>query len=470
MAIYIPSSNFLFIQTPGTGSTSIESALLKLDGARIIGSKHDGLQELEPYLVGELSNAISISFVRNPFDWYVSEWWRLRTRYIWDLLDQNSIYSIDELKKKELISACVYDFDKWLDFVLIDMYERNLNEKTCIFEPWVSGVTYVEKYENIEHFPALLKRLFGIQISLPAKNVNSEKRLKPYSYFYTASSRNLIEDVWSITLEKFDYIFEEHIQDVVENKNKFSLNNFNFSDERQQMGNQLQYFKDNYTNIEGWMQQDIIPSAILLDSFQKNVGITGGVAEIGVHHGRFFILLHNLLQKEECSFAIDLFENQQDNIDCSGKGSKDVFLSNLAKFSENIHRAKLIQGDSLSMTPQQLMDYECKGIRLFSIDGGHTAEHTVNDIRLAIDLMAPGGVIFIDDYYNPHWPGVHIGVNRYFALDTPKFVPFAYRRDKLLLCSITWHKRYFDLFTKEFASGNTDTKVVSMYGYSVFVS
>ena len=205
MAIYVPTSNLLFIQTPGTGSTSIESALLELDDAKVVGDKHDGLKELAPYFVDDLSTTTSICFVRNPFDRYVSEWWRLRNMFAWDLLNPNSFYSTNNLKKKELISACVYDFHKWIEFIIIDMYEQNLSPRICLFDRWASDVNYVHKYEEITTFPALLNDKFGIQIKLPRHNVGG--RTLPYWTFYTERSRAIVQDIARVTLEKYDYVF-----------------------------------------------------------------------------------------------------------------------------------------------------------------------------------------------------------------------------------------------------------------------
>ena len=44
-------------------------------------------------------------------------------------------------------------------------------------------------------------------------------------------------------------------------------------------------------------------------------------------------------------------------------------------------------------------------VRLFSIDGCHTAEATAADLRVASSVMHPEGVVVVDDAFNPDWPG-----------------------------------------------------------------
>ena len=63
-------------------------------------------------------------------------------------------------------------------------------------------------------------------------------------------------------------------------------------------------------------------SIVALGSVQKHLGIRGAVSEIGVHHGRLFILLHLLTEASEASVAWDLFESQNDKADGSGRGNK----------------------------------------------------------------------------------------------------------------------------------------------------
>ena len=53
-------------------------------------------------------------------------------------------------------------------------------------------------------------------------------------------------------------------------------------------------------------------------------------------------------------------------------------------------------------------------------------------------------MIFIDDYYNPNWPGVQEGICKLFITDSPRFVPLIATCNKLILCHISYHAEYLD--------------------------
>jgi hypothetical protein len=71
-----------------------------------------------------------------------------------------------------------------------------------------------------------------------------------------------------------------------------------------------------------------------LNERQRALDAKGGIAEIGVHHGKLFILLYLLGRPPEKAVAIDLFEDQHFNIDLSGSGDLAKFRRNLARHSD----------------------------------------------------------------------------------------------------------------------------------------
>ena len=71
-----------------------------------------------------------------------------------------------------------------------------------------------------------------------------------------------------------------------------------------------------------------------LGKAQLEMGIAGHVAEIGVHHGRSFILLALLARAGEKAVAIDVFEQQELNVDRSGRGDLAQLRENVARFAD----------------------------------------------------------------------------------------------------------------------------------------
>lgn len=154
----------------------------------------------------------------------------------------------------------------------------------------------------------------------------------------------------------------------------------------------------------------------------------GNVGEIGVHHGRYFILLELLRRDGERAAAIDVFDLQHLNRDKSGKGSKEKLRANLLRYGSGRDGLDLIEADSLSLAPKDLPG----PFRLFSVDGGHTSEHALNDLRLAEAVCTPGGVVMLDDILNQPWCEVVYGFARYKEAGG-SLAPFAIFGGKLFL-------------------------------------
>ena len=71
-------------------------------------------------------------------------------------------------------------------------------------------------------------------------------------------------------------------------------------------------------------------------------------------------------------------------------------------------------------------------VRLFSVDGGHTADITASDLALAEASLCPGGIVILDDYFNEAWPGVSEGATRYLGAGTSTLVPVAIGGNKFV--------------------------------------
>jgi hypothetical protein len=223
-------------------------------------------------------------------------------------------------------------------------------------------------------------------------------------------------------------------------------------------------FLENYRNqgfdlVHGWC----LPTMFEVMGLLADCGINkeGGCLEIGVHHGKFYILLNSLVEPQFKSYALDIFDDQSLNIDDSGKGSLEKFRSSLDKFDR--HKGEnsiIIEGDSTDFGVIKILVQDNPKLRFISIDGGHTAEHTVSDLNLATRLISNEGVVILDDILNPHWLGVLSGATA-FLNSTPTLVPFAVGQNKLLFSKISYYKYYFDLFS----GSNLKTKEVDFLGH-----
>ena len=192
------------------------------------------------------------------------------------------------------------------------------------------------------------------------------------------------------------------------------------------------YVTNNYKKIEGWFSKLALELISEINTIQINKNIKGSLCEIGVHHGRSFILLCLLSNDNEPCIAIDLFEDQHQNIDNSGCGDKNIFLRNLEKFNCNMDKVKIITGNSMDIKPDGLLELSKNKFRFFTLDGGHTSEIVQNDLHLAESVLCDGGVILLDDYFDEKWPGVSEGALKYLLNSNSNLVPFAIFDDKIL--------------------------------------
>lgn len=206
------------------------------------------------------------------------------------------------------------------------------------------------------------------------------------------------------------------------------------------------YRENGFDHVEGWCNYELFSTLDVLDSAEINK--VGGCLEIGVHHGKFFILLNQLIDPQYKSYAIDVFEDQHLNIDSSGSGSRAALCRNLEAY--DAHRGSntvIIQGDSTDPSLRLREVVGAGAMRFISVDGGHTVEHTISDLSLASDLINNQGVVILDDILNHHWLGVIEGAGRY--LDTrPTLVPFAIGHNKLYMSKLSYQSYYYNLFAR----------------------
>lgn len=202
------------------------------------------------------------------------------------------------------------------------------------------------------------------------------------------------------------------------------------------------YIRRGMFYVDGWLHSEAARTIAALSGHQRALGVAGGVAEIGVHHGKLFILLYLLSHSPEKAVAIDLFEDQHLNVDNSGSGDLAKFRRNLEQHADS-RRLVLHKGSSMDLNGAMLTRLADGPLRFVSVDGGHTAEIAEHDLATAEAAIAEGGIIVLDDAFNEQWPGVCDGVHRYFER-RPNLVPFAIGANKTYFCRPSHHDIYHD--------------------------
>jgi hypothetical protein len=182
--------------------------------------------------------------------------------------------------------------------------------------------------------------------------------------------------------------------------------------------------------IEGWFTPDAALLFLLCNQLIRDRGIAGDVLEIGVHHGLSAIVTASLREAHGSFVAVDLFDDLQElNTSGSGAGSRSTFMTNMRSAFGNLDFMNVVTGSSEQLSPEQLGT----NFAFCHVDGGHSARETYSDIVLCQQLLLPGGLLALDDYFNQEWPGVSEGALRYLLEHTEAFTTIAIGFNKVLL-------------------------------------
>jgi hypothetical protein len=234
----------------------------------------------------------------------------------------------------------------------------------------------------------------------------------------------------------------------------------------------LGYLQHRFQEVKGWCRPEVFLACAVLCARQESLAIGGGTLEIGAHRGRFFAGLALLVGPSEPSLAIDLFDAEHLRLDRSGMGADRTALAELIASVSPEHRIDIRAIDSLSIGPVERvrLAQEFGSFAFISIDGGHTAEHVYCDFETAEALIAPGGVVMIDDYYSARWPGVHDAVTRHFHMRVPRLAPFAFFARKLWMTTPSHHAAMLDAMETEFCpDAGITAQPDRMFGYPTHV-
>ncbi len=182
--------------------------------------------------------------------------------------------------------------------------------------------------------------------------------------------------------------------------------------------------------------------------FQEGDNVPGGIAEIGIHHGKSFLVMALAARPLDRKFAVDVFGMQERNVDYSGKGDRNIFEAHLRTFAAD-YDIDVLEMDSLDLRGREA-EFEFEGLRFLSIDGGHTSKATTNDLHIADRALAAEGVCVVDDLLNPHWTGVVSGVFTFMS-ESQSLVPVALVPNKLVMARPAQRDRYLHFMRSTFA-------------------
>jgi len=202
------------------------------------------------------------------------------------------------------------------------------------------------------------------------------------------------------------------------------------------------YLDSGYTTVPGMSSRFAAAICCGLMRIQSELGVTGPATEIGPFEGRFFIALYHALAPGETALGIDLFDWPNPEV-------IDRFEANCVKHGVPPERRITWKADSRTMPPQELLDkLGGRRVRFFHIDGEHSRAALTRDLELATAVLAPAGVIVLDDMLHPGYPTLMVAVHEYLGRHPEMCVLCIIDREtvvaatKFVLCRTEWFKRY----------------------------
>ena len=142
-----------------------------------------------------------------------------------------------------------------------------------------------------------------------------------------------------------------------------------------------------------------------------------------------------------------MFEDlQEKNTDASGIGNKKGFIDGIKTYGLTEADLHLIYTGSSEEIPFNWHEKDhFEPFRMISVDGGHTAALTFNDLEIAFCNSLPGAVVILDDIFVIPWPGVTEALFQFTTTGPVEALPFLWCENKLFLTTDKYyHKKYYD--------------------------
>jgi len=210
--------------------------------------------------------------------------------------------------------------------------------------------------------------------------------------------------------------------------------------------NKMSISLDNYVarsieTVQGYLSALDAGLIAALLSYQNANNIVGDLCEVGVHHGRLFLILALARRAGDRALAIDLFEDDAMNANSQHSGRDRALSENARRLGIELSEEELFKTSSLDINATDILKRTTSRIRFFSVDGGHTYQHVENDLCLAERTLSAEGVIAVDDFFSINWADVSFATYD-FLRRTDTLVPFAITSGKVYLAAPIVAERY----------------------------
>lgn len=204
----------IFFHIPRTGGTSIAAALEMGNTGPFVSYTHSGGQHLTPQQLLTLKRSwlleyFKFTFIRNPYDRLVSEYfWRKKRERIMSL-STGEIFTFPQTSFDTFICKIVKNIVQNQQFTSPISFRHFRPQCDFVYnDNQKSQLDFVGRFENIQKdFNTIVKKL-GIKpkkTKLPRKNYSN--REKDYRGYYNKETRQIVSELYKQDLETFNYEF-----------------------------------------------------------------------------------------------------------------------------------------------------------------------------------------------------------------------------------------------------------------------
>lgn len=191
----------------------------------------------------------------------------------------------------------------------------------------------------------------------------------------------------------------------------------------------LQAYLQAFPRIDGWFSYDAALLFMAYNQLNAACGIVGDTLEIGVYQGLSAISVAFLRGSGRRMFAIDLFEELESSHDYGpGKTYRRLFEANMRAFHQPLDFLEIVTGASGRLNAANFP----RSFSFCHVDGGHSPQETFADLKFASEILVPGGLLALDDYFNPQYPGVCEGAIEFMQASGRVLRPVAIGYNKVL--------------------------------------
>lgn len=188
----------------------------------------------------------------------------------------------------------------------------------------------------------------------------------------------------------------------------------------------LQRYLAAFHGIQGWFSFD---AALMFMAYNQCVAAPADTLEIGVFHGLSSIAVAALRGRGRKFYAVDLFEELGDNEGYgAGASYRKIFEDNMQSMLGPLDFVVTIATASNRLNPA---DFPAS-FSFCHVDGGHSPQETYDDLQFVTSILPPGGLVALDDYFNPQHPGVCEGALDFMRHHEGVLTPIAIGYNKVL--------------------------------------